>query len=104
MSGAFSKLNLMRSKDSLNKSSENSKDPAPITDGAADPHTSITIDEGSRPHEGLVDRSKSKKEKKKRDKSQGPVEKTEHHENHHHNLHRGRGRAKDVPDRECIVM
>jgi hypothetical protein len=104
MSGAFSKLNLMRSKDSLNKSSENSKDPAPITDGAADPRTSITIDEGSRPHEGLVDRSKSKKEKKKRDKSQGPVEKTEHHENHHHNLHRGRGRAKDVPDRECIVM
>ncbi|KAE9374391.1 cysteine proteinase [Stipitochalara longipes BDJ] len=104
MSGAFSRLNLMRSKDSLNKSSESSKDRPPVTDGVAEPRASITIDEGSlRHHEDGIDRSKSKKEKKKRDKSQGPSEKTENHEHHHH-LHKGKGRAKDVPDRECGVM
>lgn len=104
MSGAFSRLNLMRSKDSLNKLSESSKDPALVANSVSDPRTSITIEEvASRPHEVLVDRSKSKKEKKKRDKSQGPSEKTEHHEHHHH-LHKGKGRAKEVPDRECIVM
>jgi hypothetical protein len=104
MSGAFSRLNLMRSKDSLNKSSESSKDRPPATDGITEPRTSIAVDEGAlRPHEGGVDRSKSKKEKKKRDKSQGPSETIEHHEHHHH-MHKGKGRAKDVPDRECSVM
>ena len=104
MSGAFSRLNLMRSKDSLYKSSESSRDRPPAIDGVAEPRTSITIDEGSlRPHDGEIDRSKSKKEKKKRDKSQGPSEKTENHEHHHH-LHKGKGRAKDIPDRECGVM
>lgn len=104
MSGAFSRLNLMRSKDSLNKPSENARDRPPVTDGITEPRTSIAIDEGSlRPHEDGVDRSKSKKEKKKRDKSQGPSEKIEHPEHHHH-LHKGKGKAKDVPDRECDVM
>lgn len=104
MSGAFSRLNLMRSKDSLNKSSDSARDRPPVHDGAAESRTSINIDEGSlRPHEGGVDRSKSKKEKKKREKSQGPSEKLEHPEHHHH-LHKGKGRAKDVPDRECSVM
>lgn len=104
MSGAFSRLNLMRSKDSLNKSSDSSKDRLPATDGVAEPRTSITIDEGTlRPHEGGIDRSKSKKEKKKRDKSQGPSESMEHSEHHHH-MHKGKGRGKDVPDRECGLM
>ena len=104
MSGAFSRLNLMRSKDSLNKSSDSSKDRLPATDGVAEPRTSITIDEGTlRPHESGIDRSKSKKEKKKRDKSQGPSENMEHSEHHHH-MHKGKGRWKDVPDRECSVM
>jgi Ubiquitin carboxyl-terminal hydrolase len=104
MSGAFSRLNLMRSKDSLNKSSENGRDRPPVADDVAEPRTSMTIDEGSlRPHEDGIDRSKSKKEKKKRDKSQGPSEKIEHSEQHHH-LHKGKGRVKDVPDRECGVM
>lgn len=104
MSGAFSRLNLMRSKDSLNKPSENARDRPPVTDGVAEPRTSIAIDEGSlQPHEDGVDRSKSKKERKKRDKSQGPSEKIEHPEHHHH-LHKGKGKAKDVPDRECDVM
>jgi hypothetical protein len=103
MSGAFSRLNLMRSKDSLNRLSESSREAAPLTDGAAETRASITSEEGLRSHEGLVDRSKSKKEKKKRDKSQGPGEKTDHHDHHHH-LHKGKGKAKGIPDRECIVM
>lgn len=106
MSGAFSRLNLMRSKDSLNKLSESSKDRPPVVapDAIAEPRTSITIEEVSlRPHDIGIDRSKSKKEKKKRDKSQGPSEKLDNHEHHMH-LHKGKGRAKDVPDRECSVM
>jgi hypothetical protein len=103
MSGAFSRLNLMRSKDSLNKLSEISKDLSPITDGTAEPPTSTTTDEGLRHHEVLVDRSKNKKEKKKRDRSQGPGEKTEQHEHHHHHLYKGKGNAKDIPDEHRLA-
>lgn len=115
MSGAFSRLNLMRSKDSL-KVSESSKElaaPRSSIDGIASPRTSITIEDGAhRPHGDIgIDRSKSKKEKKKRDKSQAPSsdksENDEQHSHHHsHHSHKGKGKekAKDVPDRECMVM
>ena len=115
MSGAFSRLNLMRSKDSL-KVSESSKElaaPRSSIDGIASPRTSITIEDGAhRPHGDIgIGRSKSKKGKKKRDKSQAPSsdksdndEQHSHHHSHHSHKGKGKEKAKDVPDRECMVM
>lgn len=120
ISGAFSRLNLMRSKDNLNKRDpppEEPKEPLPVPKGeVSEPRVSITIEEPARPSEqqlGLtteeptIERSKSKREKK-RSKSKGPSsEKSDenNHERHHsHHKEKGKGRSKEDSDRECRLM
>lgn len=120
ISGAFSRLNLMRSKDNLNKRDpppEELREPMPVPKSeASEPRVSITIEEPARPSElqlGLkaaepvVERSKSKREKK-RDKSKGPSSERNdenHHERHHsHHKEKGKGRSKEDSDRECSLM
>ena len=111
ISATFSRLNLMRSKDSLNKvdmSKEtiSTNQTMTSTDGPSEPRTSINIEEMSlKPEEGGIDRSKSKRGTK-RGKSKEPSEKEDHeHNGHHHQRNKSKGKLlKDDTDRECSVM
>jgi hypothetical protein len=112
ISATFSRLNLMRSKEQLNrvdpsKEQVNKIDLGkemliPATDGAGDSRTSITIEEndGLKPEEETINRSKSKKSKKKKGKEK--AERVEHEGHHGHHMHKEKG--KNVPDRECKIM
>jgi len=113
ISATFSRLNLMRSKDNLNKAdaaAKELKEAASKAEAASEPRISITIEEPeSKPSDQqkstdhTIERSKSKKEKK-RDKSRAPSEKAD--AEHHHSFHKDKtkGRSKDDSDRECVIM
>ncbi len=121
ISATFSRLNLMRSKDNLNRVYTPPKDTSDHTGGPAESRRSITIEEPTpRPSEQLksldfgLDRSKSKREKK-REKSKERSEKSDksdksdsdHHHHHHHSLShkdKGKGKEKGDNDRECAIM
>jgi len=101
----------MRSKEQLNrvdasKEQGNKIDPGKemlisTTDGAGDSRISITTEEnGLKPEEETINRSKSKKGKKKKGKEK--AERAEHESHHGHHMHKEKG--KNVPDRECKIM
>jgi len=107
ISGAFSRLNLMRSKDSLNKLDTPTKEPIPKNGEVSEPRISITIEEPTRPLEHQaqatvpnIERSKSKKDKK-RDKSKAPSDRID---SEHHHKEKGKGKSKEDNERECSVM
>lgn len=109
ISATFSRIALMRSKDSLNKvdlgkdanKAEQSKD-IPTTDGAAELYPSLGEDElGVKQSDGVPTHSRSKKIGKK-DKSKGPLEKEQ--DNHHLHRQKAHGKDRDVPERECKIM
>jgi hypothetical protein len=108
ISATFSR---MRSKDQLNKLDpklETTKEPVPATgtftttDGASDAHEAIltAVNESPRkPRDGAPDWARGKLGRKQ-DKSKEPGDK----QGKSHGQHLQKGRGKDVPDRECIVM
>ena len=111
ISATFSRL-AARSKEQLNKSEsklESSKEssvPTTVeittTDGAADSHDAIgtTAEEPARkPGEATPERMRGKLGRK-RDKSKDPGEKS----GYSHGSHFDKGKSKEAPDRECIVM
>ncbi|KAL3425648.1 ubiquitin carboxyl-terminal hydrolase family protein [Phlyctema vagabunda] len=98
ISATFSRLALMRSKESLNKVST-VKDFTMTSTEMAVPRKSNSLEENI---ERPPDATPTKKGKShKWDKSKNSMDKQERE---HHHATRGRGKDKDDPDRECMVM
>lgn len=115
ISSTIQRLGMMKSKEQLTKP-DGLREFTPVSEPVAEPRKSITIEDpkGDQQPEMRsplteistgINHSKTRKEKK-RDRSKGPSESID--STHPHSLHKGKGKekhsAKDVPDRECILM
>lgn len=111
ISATFSRLALMRSKESLNKVGlGNSKDFTMTPANASESSNANSVDEATPKAAAAaatapaLDATPTKKDKGyKRDKGKSSMEKAEHHHEHNHH-HLQKGKAKDVPERECALM
>ncbi|TAQ89789.1 hypothetical protein B7494_g1864 [Chlorociboria aeruginascens] len=108
ISATFSRLNLMRSKETLSKAEANKPSIIP-TDGSAESNEAIAIEDFAlKADDTTLQRGRSKKGRK-RGKSREPLEavylgESDQEKNYYEHKGKGKEREKGVPDRECIIM
>ncbi|RDW70306.1 hypothetical protein BP5796_08703 [Coleophoma crateriformis] len=105
ISATFSRLGMMRSKESLNRAGHgNNKDFVMTPANATESSNVNSVDEAT-PKVAVppsIDSTPTRKDKgHRRDKSKSSMEKAEPHHEHHHPQ---KVKAKDVPERECTLM